>query len=70
MFDFVFFACDHPLPHDFLFVAEVVRFISDAPPTHYKLKIQLFSLLVKNAVEKYESAEFEAGGYKWYILFW
>ncbi|KAI9195734.1 hypothetical protein LWI28_017603 [Acer negundo] len=45
----------------------VVRFISDAPPTHYKLKIQLFSLLVKNAVEKYESAEFEAGGYIWKI---
>ncbi|KAK1592993.1 hypothetical protein Q3G72_034114 [Acer saccharum] len=45
----------------------VVRFISDAPPTHYKLKIQLFSLLVKNAVEKYDSAEFEAGGYKWKI---
>ncbi|KAK1591646.1 hypothetical protein Q3G72_010983 [Acer saccharum] len=46
----------------------VVRFISDAPPTHYKLKIQLFSLLVKNAVEKYESAEFEAGGYKWKLV--
>ncbi|KAI9195371.1 hypothetical protein LWI28_014243 [Acer negundo] len=47
---------------------EVVRFISDAPPTHYKLKIQLFSLLVENAVEKYESAEFEAGGYKWKLV--
>ncbi|KAH7511479.1 hypothetical protein JRO89_XSUnG0199000 [Xanthoceras sorbifolium] len=46
----------------------VARFISDAPPTHYKLKIQLFSLLVKNAVEKYESAEFEAGGYKWKLV--
>ncbi|KAK4856746.1 hypothetical protein QYF36_020708 [Acer negundo] len=46
----------------------VVRLISDAPPTHYKLKIQLFSLLVKNAVEKYESAEFEAGGYKWKLV--
>ncbi|KAK2647015.1 hypothetical protein Ddye_022210 [Dipteronia dyeriana] len=46
----------------------VVRFISDAPPTHYKLKIQLFSLLEKNAVEKYESAEFEAGGYKWKLV--
>ncbi|KAK0608418.1 hypothetical protein LWI29_030382 [Acer saccharum] len=46
----------------------VVRFISDAPPIHYKLKIQLFSLLMKNAVEKYESAEFEAGGYKWKLV--
>ncbi|KAK2650738.1 hypothetical protein Ddye_018227 [Dipteronia dyeriana] len=47
---------------------EVVRFISDAPPTHYKLKIQLFSILVENAVEKYESAEFEAGGYRWKLV--
>ncbi|GLU05156.1 hypothetical protein SLE2022_222700 [Rubroshorea leprosula] len=39
----------------------VARSISDAPPTHYVVKIQLFSLLLKNSVEKYESGDFEAG---------
>ncbi|GKV06863.1 hypothetical protein SLEP1_g18685 [Rubroshorea leprosula] len=43
----------------------VARSISDAPPTHYIVKIQLFSLLLNNSVEKYESGDFEAGGYKW-----
>ncbi|GLT60240.1 hypothetical protein SLA2020_330130 [Shorea laevis] len=46
----------------------VARSISDAPPTHYVVKIQLFSLLLKNSVEKYESGYFEAGGYKWKLV--
>ncbi|GLT74689.1 hypothetical protein SLA2020_464740 [Shorea laevis] len=46
----------------------VARSISDAPPTHYAVKIQLFSLLLKNSVEKYESGDFEAGGYKWKLV--
>jgi hypothetical protein len=46
-----------------------VASISDASPVHYTVKIELFSLLAKNAVEKYETGVFEAGGYTWYILF-
>ncbi|GLU05158.1 hypothetical protein SLE2022_222720 [Rubroshorea leprosula] len=46
----------------------VVRSISDAPPTHYVVKIQLFSLLLKNSVENYESGDFEAGSYKWKLI--
>ncbi|TKY68372.1 Ubiquitin carboxyl-terminal hydrolase 12 [Spatholobus suberectus] len=50
------------------FVSRISRFISDAPPTHYTVKIQLFSLLTKNSIERYESGEFEAGGYKWKLV--
>lgn len=49
------------------YIAGISRFISDAPPAHYVVKVQLFSLLTKNSIEKYESGEFEAGGYKWYM---
>lgn len=50
-------------------VAELARSISEAAPSHYTLKIQSFSLLTKNDIDKYESGEFEAGGYKWYVNF-
>ncbi|XP_058210333.1 uncharacterized protein LOC131322834 [Rhododendron vialii] len=43
----------------------VSRLTSDAPPTHYTVKIQLFSLLTANNIERYDSGDFEAGGYKW-----
>ncbi|KAJ1413464.1 TRAF-like [Sesbania bispinosa] len=46
----------------------ISRFISDAPPAHYIMKIQSFSLLTKNSIERYESGEFEAGGYKWKLV--
>ncbi|KAL5564631.1 hypothetical protein UlMin_027795 [Ulmus minor] len=46
----------------------ILRSISDAPPTHYTLKIQSFSLLTKNTINKYESAAFEAGGYEWKLI--
>ncbi|KAK9934083.1 hypothetical protein M0R45_021240 [Rubus argutus] len=47
----------------------VLRSVSDSPPTHYTVKIQLFSLLAENYAEKvYESREFEAGGYKWRLV--
>ncbi|KAK4856780.1 hypothetical protein QYF36_021090 [Acer negundo] len=46
----------------------VARSISNAPPAHYTLKIQLFSLLVSTSGQKYESAEFEAGGHKWKLV--
>ncbi|XP_071704904.1 protein RESTRICTED TEV MOVEMENT 3-like isoform X2 [Rutidosis leptorrhynchoides] len=41
-----------------------LRSISEAPPAHYILNIQQLSLLTKQNVERYESGEFEAGGYK------
>ncbi|KAJ4701064.1 Ubiquitin carboxyl-terminal hydrolase 12 [Melia azedarach] len=47
---------------------EVTRTVSDAPPTHYTVKVQSFSLLLKNSIDKYESGEFEAGGYKWKLM--
>ncbi|XP_031376430.1 MATH domain and coiled-coil domain-containing protein At3g58250-like [Punica granatum] len=47
---------------------ETERLISDAPPAHYLFKIQSFSLLAKNGVDKYESGIFHAGGYKWKLI--
>ncbi|KAL5564628.1 hypothetical protein UlMin_027792 [Ulmus minor] len=46
----------------------ILRLILDAPPTHYTLKIQSFSLLNKNTIDKFESAAFEAGGYEWKLV--
>ncbi|XP_050374093.1 uncharacterized protein LOC126791661 [Argentina anserina] len=48
----------------------VLRSITDAPPTHYTLKIESLSILTKVSLEKYESGEFEAGGYKWKLVFY
>ncbi|KAG6763303.1 hypothetical protein POTOM_030717 [Populus tomentosa] len=45
-----------------------VATVSDAPPIHYMVKIELFSSLGKNAVETYESGVFEAGGYRWKLV--
>ncbi|GJV22424.1 TNF receptor-associated factor homolog 1b-like protein [Tanacetum coccineum] len=41
---------------------------SEAPPAHYILNVQQFSLLTKHSIERYESGEFEAGGYKWKLV--
>nr|XP_043606469.1 uncharacterized protein LOC122578551 [Erigeron canadensis] len=41
---------------------------SEAPPAHYILYVKQFSLLTKQNVERYESGEFEAGGYKWKLV--
>ncbi|KAF7812149.1 BTB/POZ and MATH domain-containing protein 3 [Senna tora] len=46
----------------------ILRSVSDTSPAHYQVRIQSFSLLTKNAIETYESAEFEAGGYKWKLV--
>ncbi|XP_015899311.3 uncharacterized protein LOC107432642 [Ziziphus jujuba] len=46
----------------------VSRLISVAPPTHYTFKINNFSLLAKNSIDRYESGEFQAGGYKWKLV--
>ncbi|XP_021808276.1 ubiquitin carboxyl-terminal hydrolase 12-like, partial [Prunus avium] len=48
----------------------ILRTISDAPPTHYTIKIQSLSLLSVHSLEKYESGVFEAGGYKWKLVFY
>ncbi|KAF5783350.1 putative ubiquitinyl hydrolase 1 [Helianthus annuus] len=50
------------------FTQGALRSTSEAPPTHYILNIQQFSSLTKHNVERYESNEFEAGGYKWKLV--
>ncbi|KAK9003167.1 hypothetical protein V6N11_060734 [Hibiscus sabdariffa] len=47
---------------------QVARSISEAAPRHYILKIMSFSFLAKTGIEKYESGEFDAGGYKWKLV--
>ncbi|KAF6173477.1 hypothetical protein GIB67_027172 [Kingdonia uniflora] len=42
--------------------------VRDVPPTHYTFKVELFSVLSNSSIEKYESCDFEAGGYKWKLL--
>lgn len=46
----------------------VLRSISDVSPIHYTVEIRSFSLLTKNSIERYESGQFEAGGYKWKLV--
>ncbi|CAB4262446.1 unnamed protein product [Prunus armeniaca] len=41
---------------------------SYTPPTHYTLKIGSFSLLKKHSADRFESGEFDAGGYKWKLV--
>ncbi|CAN6726701.1 unnamed protein product [Malus baccata var. baccata] len=48
----------------------ILRTISDAPPTYYTVKIQSVSLLTEKSLEKYESGDFEARGYKWKMVFY
>ncbi|XP_042508236.1 uncharacterized protein LOC122084219 [Macadamia integrifolia] len=43
----------------------VSRTRRDEPPTHFQLRIDSFSLLSKSSLERYDSGNFEAGGYKW-----
>ncbi|KAK9146445.1 hypothetical protein Sjap_006348 [Stephania japonica] len=40
-----------------------------APPSHYIYKIQSFSLLLKNQIERCDSCDFDSGGYKWKLAF-
>jgi hypothetical protein len=47
--------------------AAITRSTRHFPPTHYKLKIESYSLLSEIGLEKYESGVFEAGGHKWYV---
>ncbi|XP_016444234.1 uncharacterized protein LOC107769522 isoform X2 [Nicotiana tabacum] len=41
---------------------------SDSSPARYLLKIESFSLLSDNGINKYESNEFESSGYKWKMI--
>nr|XP_023927943.1 TNF receptor-associated factor homolog 1b-like isoform X2 [Quercus suber] len=47
---------------------DISRSTSDAPTMHYTVKIKSFSLLAKNSMEKYDTGEFESGGYKWKLV--
>lgn len=46
----------------------ILRAVSDTPPSHYAVKLQRFSLLTKNNIDRYSTAEFEAGGYRWKLI--
>ncbi|KAL5716904.1 hypothetical protein ACHQM5_010008 [Ranunculus cassubicifolius] len=39
-----------------------------APPTHFTFKVESFSLLSESSIERYESGEFESGGYRWKLI--
>ncbi|XP_031098951.1 uncharacterized protein LOC116002908 [Ipomoea triloba] len=43
---------------------------TDVAPSHFMFKIQSVSLLTEYNVKKCSSAEFEAGGYKWKLIFY
>lgn len=45
------------------------QLISHVPPAHYMVKINSFSLLAKNVLDKYESGEFVAGRTLQVVLF-
>ncbi|KAG5608567.1 hypothetical protein H5410_019848 [Solanum commersonii] len=42
--------------------------ITNSLPTRYVLKIESFSLLSENGISKYESNEFESGGFNWKMI--
>nr|XP_009764686.1 PREDICTED: uncharacterized protein LOC104216367 [Nicotiana sylvestris] len=48
--------------------AEAIVEVREASPTHYKLRIESFSLLSESGIEKFESNEFEACGHKWKLI--
>ncbi|MCD7459412.1 hypothetical protein HAX54_040869 [Datura stramonium] len=47
---------------------EVTVEVRGASPVHYLLKIESFSLLSESGIDKFESNEFEVGGYKWKMI--
>ncbi|KAK9273909.1 hypothetical protein L1049_018721 [Liquidambar formosana] len=56
---FILFACLYCL-------TGIERFIRDFPPAHYTFKIESFNVLSNTEeFERYETGDFEAGGYKW-----
>ncbi|WOG81470.1 hypothetical protein DCAR_0100617 [Daucus carota subsp. sativus] len=51
-----------------IYLNRVVRYLRDAPPAHYLVKIESFSRLANSGLEKCESAVFDASGYKWRLV--
>ncbi|KAF7840689.1 MATH domain and coiled-coil domain-containing protein [Senna tora] len=51
-------------------IAEIVEMERDLRPSHFLLKIQSYSSLLDNHMQSYESNIFEAGGYKWRLVFY
>ncbi|KAL7097608.1 hypothetical protein ACP275_10G155500 [Erythranthe tilingii] len=47
---------------------ELIVETRDASPAHFLTKIESFSLFPKHWIVKYETCEFEAGGYKWRLI--
>ncbi|KAF3963818.1 hypothetical protein CMV_011832 [Castanea mollissima] len=47
---------------------DISRSTSDSPTMHFTVKIKSFSLLAKYSMERYETGEFESGGYKWKLV--
>ncbi|PHT43059.1 hypothetical protein CQW23_17084 [Capsicum baccatum] len=47
---------------------EVTVEVREASPAHHLLKIESFSLPSESGINKIESNEFEAGGYKWKMI--
>ncbi|EYU25562.1 hypothetical protein MIMGU_mgv1a023863mg [Erythranthe guttata] len=41
----------------------------EAPPAHFMIKIESFSVLQKYGIKKYETKEFVTGDYKWRLIF-
>ncbi|KAL7106279.1 hypothetical protein ACP275_07G102200 [Erythranthe tilingii] len=41
----------------------------EAPPAHFMIKIESFSVFEKYGIKKYKTKEFVAGDYKWRLLF-
>ncbi|XP_074364100.1 uncharacterized protein LOC141704835 [Apium graveolens] len=48
--------------------AGAFREIGDIPPAHYLLKLESFSLLSKNGVNKIKSKNFQAGEHQWQMV--
>ncbi|XP_022874183.1 probable inactive serine/threonine-protein kinase fnkC [Olea europaea var. sylvestris] len=47
---------------------EVTTETRELSPAHFLVKIESFSLLSENGIDKYESSEFESGDYKWKLI--
>ncbi|KAM7470515.1 hypothetical protein LguiA_008698 [Lonicera macranthoides] len=46
----------------------VLKWLREREPEHFLLKVESFSVLSESEIEKYESDEFEAAGYKWRLI--
>ena len=47
--------------------AEISRTLREVPPGDYLFQIKSFSLLSKVEEKRFESSDFESGGYKWWV---